>query len=132
MRTFALLLCLCFALGAKAQQAKPWGSNSTELKTTIVSTGVYQQVFAASSNGARVGCLIINKGTTPTTGNTMLVFFGPTQPANNSGIGVPLSPPTTTVSGGAVSCGLIGGGVAVDAVWIEGTAGDTYEYSSQP
>jgi hypothetical protein len=62
----------------------------------------------------------------------MLVFFGPTKPSNSAGVGFELSPPASGVAGGWITCGLVGGGVALDTVWIEGTSGETFEYTSQP
>ena len=115
------VMLLAGAAPSWAQQP-PYGSGSTELTGTISTSGTYQQVFAASSNGQRKSCLVEN-----TSASNQFVFFGPTAPSPNSGKGLLLVP-----NGGWVSCGLPGGGVAIDAVWIEGASGATYEYISQP
>ena len=119
-----LLAGVLLLLGAAPSfgQTPPYGTASTEATGTIASSGTYQQVFPSSSNGQRKSCLIQN-----TSASQMLVFFGATAPSPNSGKGLILA-----ASGGNVSCGLIGGGVLIDAVWIEGTSGATYEYISQP
>jgi hypothetical protein len=102
-------------------QQPPYGSYTTELTGTIAVSGTYQSVFAASSNGARKSCTIQNKGA-----NNMLAFFGSTQPGASSAKGFIITP------NNFITWGLVGGGLTLDAIWIEGTSGDTFEYSSQP
>ena len=119
-RVFLTLGLIALASPALAQMV-PYGTFSTELTGTIAVTGTYQQVIPFSTNGQRKSCTIQNTAT-----HNMLVFFGPTQPGNSSGKGYVM--PAST----AIYCGLPGGGVALDTVWIEGTAGDTFEYASQP
>lgn len=124
MKAFAVALAAAAFLSSAAvhaQSAPPYGRFTTEVTGTITSTGVYQSVLVASTNGVRMSCLIQNNGA-----HAMLVFWGSAQPASNSGKGFVLT------AGNAVSCGLPGTGVALDQVWIEGTSGDTFEYSSQP
>lgn len=128
-RLLIAALLLCAGLVPAQAQQNTYGYFTTESTGTISQSGVYQQVFAASQRGARGGCLIQNKGVS---GNQMLVFFGSTKPANNSGVGYPIGPPSGQSPGGWISCGLIGGGVALDQIWIEGTSGDTFEQASQP
>lgn len=128
MRRIALFVIALLLPFAAFAQVPPYGSFSTEKTGTIATTGTYQSVLAASQNGGRKSCTIQNTGT-----HNMLVFFGGTKPSNSAGVGFLLTPPSGTAqAGGAISCGLVGGGVAVDQVWIEGTMGETFEYTSQP
>ena len=64
-------------------QVPPYGTFTTEQTGTITTSGVYQQVFAASSQGARKSCTIMN-----TSATAQLVFFGSTAPAASSGKGL--------------------------------------------
>ena len=125
MRRIALLVGLLIC-GEASAQTPPYGSNSTEGTGTIAVTGTYQKVFSGTQNGQRKSCTIQTKG------GAMLVYFGVSQPANSSGVGFSIGPSSAGVGGGSISCGLVGGGVAQDNVWIEGTANDTFEYASQP
>ena len=73
-----LLAGVLLLLGAAPSWAQnvPLGSGSTELTGTISTSGTYQQVFAASSNGQRKSCMVEN-----TSASNQLVFFGPTAPS---------------------------------------------------
>lgn len=132
LRRVILAAALCLTVVAALAQAPPFGRAASEGTGTITTTGDWQLVFpAARSVTSRADCRIQNTGT-----HAMSVFFGPTAPANGSYVGFPLSPASASgslnVGGGYISCGNVGGGLTNGPVWITGTSGDTFEYTSQP
>lgn len=91
--------------------------------STIAVTNTFQQVFAASTaTVGRVACVIQNTGTNP-----MYVFFGATQSSVLADATIARS--VKLIAGQACSCDT-NDVVIKNAVWITGTATETY-YAAQ-
>jgi hypothetical protein len=137
----ALLLLMVSPLAAQQQGAtvvtSPSIANSGDASGTITATGTFQLIWAAvPSNQKRAGCLVLNNAvnrqwvyfqgpgmTTPTAGNAATI----------KAASVPLEPASVVnAQGGFVSCSITGAGATLqDAVWITGTAADTYVAKQQ-
>jgi len=126
-KIFLVLGMLLFSTVAYAQTSvitipKPTTAIDNQ-SSTIAVTNTFQQVFPASTaTVGRVACVIQNTGTNP-----MYVFFG----ANMSSVlaEATIAKSVKLIAGQAVSCNT-DDIVIKTAVWITGTATETY-YAAQ-
>ena len=110
-------LAALWSLGPRPTYAESEGNIlGAQSTTTITTTGTFQNPSVLPQMTGRVSCLLQYKGPGP----TGYVFFGP-------------AAPSSTASGfrlaqqGTFSCGNADGSSWGNAVWLSGTANDTWE-----
>jgi hypothetical protein len=106
-----VLSTLLFPLAVKAQQPVPVAQNPPPAGVTIITSNVFQQALPSKR---RNGCAIQYTGT-----NTGFVYFGLITQATT-----PTSIQLTAKQ--SVSCASTDTLVAVDAISVTGTVGDTF------
>lgn len=137
MKRLLLYIGLALALASSAVAQVPTSPfrtlSDTSASSTITTTNTFQQVFALlspSTAPSRAGCLIIN-----TSLHRMWVYFTRTAEAVNLAktfataqlLAIPLEPATAVAGlGGSISCASGANTAAQDAIWIAGTATDTF------
>ena len=84
---------------------------------SVATTNTYQLILPIANSNFRSGCTVQNTST-----STEYVYFdrtGTTPPASNAAA-------YQLAGGQSLNCNDPGGNVALDAIWITGTAGATY------
>ena len=142
MALLALTPQLALAQAGQNVVTQPGKANSGDASSTITSSTLFQLVFSSTANpssggtsGSRVGCLLLNNSTD----RQWVYFQGPGLPAPTSGTftatkakSIPLeAAAATNGQGGWVSCGTLTGVALQDAIWIAGTANDTFVAKQQ-
>lgn len=117
-------------------QTAPTVAYSGDASSTIVSSVLFQQIWAGvSGSQRRKGCLVLNNST----GQQWVYFQGPGMTTPTAGnfttikaASIPLNVASATNAGGGwVQCVTQAGSALQDAVWIAGTAGDSYVAKQQ-
>jgi hypothetical protein len=106
--------------------------NSVQVGGTITVTNTFQLALAISGytpatttalavGTPRRGCILQNNGT-----NNMFVYF-----RSSTGVAASLTASLRLLPGNSINCLTVSGAVLQDAIWITGTAADTYSLVSQ-